>query len=120
MATASVCRYAAGPVTVDVSGPTLQPATDIIAIRAGFRKGEAVDGAQAFRDTLTILGATVMAYDPSLEPELRSGIIATLGEAALTEGKGRMETPAASYTVAFDDLSGRLEITVMPTDLERP
>jgi hypothetical protein len=108
--TAVRCRFAARGVSVEVAGPADRPATEQITVAATFRQGD--DGAATglLDDTLTVLGATMVAYDPGMTAERRGAVLQELGDAALGVGEAHIDSNDVHYALSFDDVSGRLEI----------
>ncbi len=105
------CRFTARQVDVEVSGPAERPATERITIAATFRQGDDAAAAGLIQDALTVLGATMVAYDPGMVPDRRAEVLLELGEAALGVGEAHLDSADVHYALSFDDVSGRLEIT---------
>ncbi|MBM1171988.1 hypothetical protein [Microvirga arabica] len=105
------CRFTAIQVDIEVSGPTDRPAMERITIAASFRQGDDAAAAGLIEDTLTVLGATMVAYDPGMAADRRSEVLLELGEAALSVGEAHVDSADVHYALSFDDLSGRLKIT---------
>jgi len=110
-ATGAHCRFAARQVVIDVTGPADRPATERIVVTAMFPRDD--DGAASglIEDTLSVLGATMVAYDPGMAANRRGELLLELGEAALSVGEAHRDSADMHYSLAFDDVSGRLEIT---------
>lgn len=109
--TAARCRFAARQVDVEVSGPADRPATEWITVVATFRQGNDEAAKGLLEDTLTVIGATMMAYDPGMAADRRSEVLLELGDAALTVGEAHLDSTDVHYALSFDAVSGRLEIT---------
>lgn len=107
----SRCRYAARQVDLEVVGPPDRPVTERIMIAATFRQGDDAAAAGLIDDTLTVLGATMVVYDPRMPADRRSDILLDLGEAALSIGEAHRDSADVHYALSFDNVSGRLEIT---------
>jgi|GEM_PF-3032907 len=105
------CRFAARLIEVDVMGPADRPGTERILIAATFRQGDDEAATRLIDDTLTVLGATMVAYDPRMPADSRSKVLLELGDAALSVGEAHRDSADVHYALAFDDVSGRLEIT---------
>ncbi|MBM1170169.1 hypothetical protein [Microvirga arabica] len=105
------CRFAARLVDVDVTGPADRPGTERILIAAIFRQGDDEAATRLIDDTLTVLGATMVAYDPGMAVERRGEALLELGDAALGVGEAHLDSADVHYALRFDDVSGRLEIT---------
>jgi hypothetical protein len=105
------CRFAARQVNVEVSGPADHPATERITIGAIFRQGDDEAAASLLEDTLTVVGATMVTYDPGMAAERRGAVLQELGEAALGVGQAYLDSADVHYALSFDGVSGRLEIT---------
>lgn len=108
------CRFAARRVDIEVAGSRGSRGTERIALAARFRRGAETEAAGLLRDAFTVLGATMVAYDPEMAADRRGEVLQTLGDAALGAGEGQEDGQAARYAVSFDDVSGRLEIDVFP------
>jgi hypothetical protein len=108
---AARCRFAARQVEIEVSGPADRPVTERITVAASFRQGDAAAATGLFEDALTVVGATMVAYDPGMAAERRGEVLFELGEAALGMGEAHLDSADVHYAVSFDDVSGRLEIT---------
>jgi hypothetical protein len=108
---AASCRFAARQVTVDVTGPADRPSTERISVAATFRQGEDEAAKGLLEDTLTVIGATMVAYDPGMSANRRGEVLLELGEAALSVGEAHQDSANVHYALTFDDVSGRLEIT---------
>ena len=108
---AASCRFAARQVTVDVIGPADRPTTERITVAATFRQGDIEAAKGLLEDTLTVIGATMVAYDPGMAADRRSEVLLELGEAALSSGAVHQDSADVHYALSFDDVSGRLEIT---------
>ncbi len=104
------CRFAARQVTIDVIGPADRPATERITVAATFRHGDDAAAKGLLEDTLTVIGATMVAYDPGMATDRRGKVLLELGEAALSLGEAHRDSADVHYAVSFDDVSGRLEI----------
>jgi hypothetical protein len=104
------CRFAARLVDVEVTGPADRPGTERITVAATFRQGDDEAAAKLIDDTLTVLGATMIAYDPRMPADRRSEALLELGDAALTTGEAHRDSTDVHYALRFDDVSGRLEI----------
>ncbi|QFU14739.1 hypothetical protein [Microvirga thermotolerans] len=105
------CRFVARQVEVEVSSPVGRPATERITIAATFRQGDDEAGQRLLEDTLTMIGATMVAYDPRMAADQRGEILLELGDAALSVGEAHRDSADMHYALSFDDVSGRLEIT---------
>jgi hypothetical protein len=105
------CRFAAREVVIEVSGPADRPATERITVAATFRKGDDAAATGLIEDTLTVLGATMVAYDPRMAAERRAEVLLELGDAALGVGEAHLDSVDVHYALSFDDVSGRLTIT---------
>jgi hypothetical protein len=108
---AARCRFAAREVIVEVSGPAERPTTDGITIGATFRRDGDTAAASLLDDTLMLIGATMVAYDPGMAADRRGDVLLELGEAALRVGEAHLDSADVHYALTFDDVSGRLEIT---------
>jgi len=108
---ASSCRFAARQVEVEVSGPADRPATERITVAATFRKNDDEAATNLLDDALTVVGATMVAYDPGMAAERRGEVLLELGEAALGVGEAHLDSADVHYALSFDNVSGRLEIT---------
>ncbi len=108
---ASGCRFAARRIEVGVSGPADRPVTERITVAATFRQGDDAAATGLIEDTLTVVGATMMAYDPKMTAERRGEVLLELGDAALGVGEAHLDSADVHYALSFDDVSGRLEIT---------
>ncbi|MEE1657884.1 hypothetical protein VB618_16915 [Microvirga sp. CF3062] len=107
----SRCRFAARQVDIEVVGPPDRPGTERIMIAATFRQGDNAAATKLVDDTLTVLGATMVVYDPGMVADRRSEVLLELGDAALTVGEAHQDSTDVHYALSFDDVSGRLEIT---------
>ncbi|WP_262031701.1 hypothetical protein [Microvirga sp. Mcv34] len=107
---ATRCRFAAREVIVEVSGPADRPAIERITIAATFRQGDDRTATNLLDDTLTVVGATMVTYDPGMAAERRGEVLLELGEAALSVGEAHLDSADVHYALSFDDVSGRLEI----------
>lgn len=107
----SRCRYAARQVGIEVVGPPDRPVTERIMIAATFRQGDDAAAAKLIDDTMTVLGATMVVYDPGMAAERRGELLLELGDAALSMGEAHRDSVDVHYALSFDDVSGRLEIT---------
>jgi hypothetical protein len=107
---AARCRFAARGVSVEVAGPADRPATERITVAATFRQGDDGAAASLLDDTLTVVGATMVAYDPGMAAERRGAVLQELGDAALGVGEAHIDSNDVHYALSFDDVSGRLEI----------
>lgn len=107
----SRCRFAARQVDIEVVGGPDRSGTERIMIGATFRQGDDAAATRLVEDTLTVLGATIVAYDPRMAADQRSEVLLELGNAALTVGAAHQDSADAHYALSFDDVSGRLEIT---------
>ncbi|WP_201860698.1 hypothetical protein [Microvirga soli] len=105
------CRFAARLVEVEVVGPTNRPGTERIVIGATFRQGDDAAATRLIDDTLTVLGATMVVYDPGMAARRRGELLLELGDAALSLGEAHRDSADVHYALSFDDVSGRLEIT---------
>jgi hypothetical protein len=105
------CRFAARLVDVEVVGPPDRPGTERIMIGATFRQGDDAAATKLIDDTLTVLGATMVTYDPGMPADRRGEILLELGDAALNVGEAHRDSADVHYALSFDDVSGRLEIT---------
>jgi hypothetical protein len=105
------CRFAARQVTVDVTGPVDRPSTERISVAATFLQGDAAAAKELLEDTLTVIGATMVAYDPGMSADRRGEVLLELGEAALSSGEAHKDSADVHYALSFDDVSGRLEVT---------
>jgi hypothetical protein len=105
------CRFAARRVDIEVVGPPDRPGTERIVIGATFRPGDDAAATKLIDDTLTVLGATMVAYDPGMAADRRGQLLLELGDAALTVGEAHRDSADVHYALSFDDVSGRLEIT---------
>jgi hypothetical protein len=105
------CRFAARGVSVEVAGPADRPATERITVAATFRQGDDGAAASLLDDTLTLVGATMVAFDPGMPAERRGAVLQELGDAALGVGEAHIDSNDVHYALSFDDVSGRLEIT---------
>jgi hypothetical protein len=105
------CRFAAREVVVEVSGPAERPATERMTVAATFRRDGDTAAASLLDDTLTLVGATMVAYDPRMTAERRGEMLLELGDAALGVGEAHLDSADVHYALSFDDVSGRLEIT---------
>ncbi|MFC4171558.1 hypothetical protein ACFOYU_05730 [Microvirga sp. GCM10011540] len=108
---ATRCHFAARLVDVEVTGPEDRPGTERIMVAATFRQGDDEAAAKLIDDTLTVLGATMVAYDPRMSADRRGEVLFDLGDAALTTGEAHRDSADVHYALTFDDVSGRLEIT---------
>jgi hypothetical protein len=108
---AARCRFAAREVIVEVSGPADRATTERITVAATFRPGDDEAATSLLEDTLTVVGATMVAYDPAMAAERRGAVLQELGDAALGVGEARLDSADVHYALSFDDVSGRLEIT---------
>ncbi|MBD2746104.1 hypothetical protein IC232_05250 [Microvirga sp. BT688] len=107
----SHCRYAARQVGIEVVGPPDRPVTERIMIAATFRQGDDAAATKLIDDTLTVLGATMVVYDPGMAEDRRGEFLLELGDAALSVGEAHRDSADVHYALSFDDVSGRLEIT---------
>ncbi len=105
------CRFAAREVVIEVSGPADRPATERITVAATFRQGDDAAATGLIEDTLTVVGATMVAYDPGMTAERRSEMLLELGDAALGVGEAHLDSADVHYALSFDNVSGRLAIT---------
>ncbi len=105
------CRFTALQVDIEVSGPSDRPATERIIVAATFRQRDDAAATSLLEDTLTVIGATMVAYDPGMAAERRGEVLLELGEAALSVGEAHLDSADVHYALSFDDVSGRLEIT---------
>ena len=108
---AASCRFVARQVTVDVIGPVDRPATERITVAATFRQGDDAAAKGLLEDTLTLIGATMVAYDPGMAADRRGELLLELGDAALSVGEAHRDSADVHYALSVDDVSGRLEIT---------
>jgi hypothetical protein len=109
---ASGCRFAARRIEVGVSGPADRPVTERITVAATFRQGDDAAATGLLENALTVVGATMVAYDPGMTAERRGEMLLELGDAALGVGQVHLDSVDVHYALSFDDVSGRLEITV--------
>jgi hypothetical protein len=96
-----------------VTGPADRPATERISVAATFRQGDDEAAKGLLEDTLTVIGATMVAYDPGMSADRRGEVLLQLGEAALSSGEAHHDSADVHYALTFDDVSGRLEITAV-------
>ncbi|QRM35275.1 hypothetical protein [Microvirga sp. VF16] len=108
---AARCRFVARQVDVEVSSSAARPAMERITVAATFRQGDDAAAKGLLEDTLTVIGATMVAYDPEMDAGRRGEILLALGEAALSVGEAHRDSTNVHYALVFDDVSGRLEIT---------
>ncbi|SCZ08609.1 hypothetical protein [Microvirga guangxiensis] len=104
------CRFAARLVDIEVVGPADRPGTERIQVTATFRQGDDAAATRLLDDILTVVGATMVAYDPGMAAERRGEALLELGEAALSVGEAHLDSTDVHYALSFDDVSGRLEI----------
>jgi len=79
-------------------------------VAATFRQGDGEAAVRLVDETLSIFGATMVAYDPNTPADRRSEVLLELGEAALASGEAHHDSADVHYGLSFDDVSGRLEI----------
>ncbi|MXQ12667.1 hypothetical protein [Microvirga makkahensis] len=79
-----------------MSGPADRPAMERITVAASFRQGGADAARCLLEDALTVVGATMVAYDPGMAAERHGEVLLERGEAAL--GRARRIWTAPTYT----------------------
>jgi len=106
-----LCRFGARQVEIDVTGPKGRSGTDRITVAATFRRNDNDAAKGLMEDALTVLGATMVTYDPRMAADRRSGMLLELGGAALNIGEAHLDSADVHYSLSVGDVSGRLEIT---------
>ncbi len=94
-----------------MTGPVDRPSTERISVAAIFRHGNDAAAKELLEDTSTVIGATMVAYDPGMLADRRGEVLLELGAAALSSGAAHQDSADVHYALSFDDVSGRLEIT---------
>ncbi|MCG7392915.1 hypothetical protein MHY87_08370 [Microvirga sp. ACRRW] len=107
---AARCRFAARRVQVEAISPAGRSGTERITLAVTFHQGGESAAKQLMRDALLVLGATMVAYDPTMPADRRRDFLLELGDAALTVGEAHRDSANVHYALSFDDVSGRLEI----------
>jgi hypothetical protein len=111
------CRFAARRIAVFVEGAASPARTEKVTIATTLRRGDEAGAPPLLADALTVLGATMMAFDPRLAASRRGELIAEIGAAALAVGRAERHGSASHYSLSFDSATGRLEIAVTPEAL---
>jgi hypothetical protein len=108
------CRFVASRVIVVVAGRTKPPRIERVTIAADLlRDDPAVPPQEALADVFTILTATMIVFDPALQPLQRKALATLLADFFHRIGHGEGEGVDARYAVVFDEgANGLLVITV--------
>jgi hypothetical protein len=112
--TRSECRFNSSHITVVVKGRKKPSRIDQVIIATDLlRDDPAAPPYEALADAFMTLAATMIVFDPALQPQQREALTTSLTDAVLSTGHGEGDGIDARYSATFDEgADGLLVLTV--------